>query len=106
MWLWGWICTMVAVSNDLNFLYPQFLFQIKDELNNPTNELLKNFKSHGGHWECCTSDVAGYMFRVWQIHLEANFDLLMRKLDGTQDLFSEAPCDSFHSTTISNLFFK
>ena len=61
----GLICTMVSVSVDHTFLYPQFLLQIKDELNNPTSELLKNYKSHGGHWECCTSDVAGYMFRVF-----------------------------------------
>lgn len=60
---------MISVSVDLTFLYSLFILQIKDELNNPTGELLKNFKSHGGHWECCTSDVAGYMFRVWQIYL-------------------------------------
>jgi len=56
---------MVSVSVDLTFrLCPQCLLQIKDELNNPTGELLKNFKSHGGRWECRISDVAGYMFRV------------------------------------------
>lgn len=60
---------MVSISVDPAFLYLQFLLQIKDELNNPASELLKNFKSHGGHWECCTSDVAGYMFRVSHIFL-------------------------------------
>jgi len=45
------------------------LNKIKDELNNPTSELLKNFISHGGRWECYTSDVAGYMFRVLHISL-------------------------------------
>jgi len=60
---------MVSVSVDLTFLYPRILLQIKDELNNPTSELLKNFISHGGRWECYTSDVAGYMFRVLHISL-------------------------------------
>ena len=56
----------MPMTNNVNTVLDVCIFaclQIKDELNNPTIEVLKNFK-HRGHWECCISDVAGYMFRV------------------------------------------
>ena len=51
-----------ANYNDI-YKFCVIVVQIKDELNNPTIDAVKSFK-HRGHWQCCTSDVAGYMFRV------------------------------------------
>lgn len=78
------------------------LNKIKDELNNPTGELLKDFKSHGygGHWECCTSDVAGYMFRskeyngfVWNTSrgISLKSDALLEKPKEGQKQFARRP---------------
>ncbi|KAL9975251.1 hypothetical protein ACROYT_G012390 [Oculina patagonica] len=76
------------------------LDKIKDELNNPTSEKVKNLKTHGGHWECCTSDVAGYMFRsreyngfVWNTSRGINLksDALLEKPKEGQKQFARRP---------------
>lgn len=72
---------MAAFCVDPRFLCLHFLLQIKDELNNPTSEKVKNLKTHhGGHWECCTSDVAGYMFRVSQTSLKTRFYFMRKRV--------------------------
>ena len=80
-----------------------FIFsQIKEELNNPTSEAVKRLKTHGGHWECSTSDVAGYMFRVI-LKLPLKTRLLIYLCEGwcshsLKELFlrDQSPCGSLH----------
>lgn len=65
------ICRTV-LENGLDILVIQeigdndALIKIKDEINNPTSEIVKTLKTGEQQWECCTSDIAGKMYQSWE----------------------------------------